>query len=234
MARGKAKAKARSRRPSLAPARALPSTREVTPAARRRAWIDVALGTVLVLGGAIVALGQAPASQVELATFVIAFLPLAAALLIARGAATLDRRVEQPMRADRRQLIYGCLAIVLAGAYAYCIGNVIPNRLPHALLHLTSIPVLAVGLGAGTLLGGRYGWWLAVIAGSLMLLSTIAIIARILISAAFLAGVYGAFGKAAATFALVAVALIVEVVGLLPICAVRFLMSRSGRRAYGV
>ena len=31
-----------------------------------------------------------------------------------------------------------------------------------------------------------------------------------------------------------AVALLIEVVALLPICLVKFLMSRSGRRAYGV
>ena len=43
------------------------------------------------------------------------------------------------------------------------------------------------------------------------------LIVRVLVSAAFLAGVYGAFGKAAASFALIAVALVIEVVGLLPI-----------------
>jgi hypothetical protein len=57
---------------------------------------------------------------------------------------------------------------------------------------------------------------------------------RILISAAFLAGVYGAFGKAASTFAVVSVALIVEVVALLPIVQIKFLMTRAGRRAYGM
>ncbi len=72
-------------------------------------------------------------------------------------------------------------------------------------------------MGAGTLIGGRHGWWTAIAAGSALLLSTILLIARILISASFLAGVYGAFGKAAATFALISVALTVELVALLPI-----------------
>jgi hypothetical protein len=54
----------------------------------------------------------------------------------------------------------------------------------------------------------------------------------LLASAAFLAGVYGAFGKAAASGALIAVALVIEVVALLPIVQVKYLMSRAGRRVY--
>ena len=67
-----------------------------------------------------------------------------------------------------------------------------------------------------------------------MLLSTILLITRILISAAFLAGVYGAVGKAAAMTSLVAVALIIELVALLPLVQIKFLMSRAGRRGHGV
>ena len=66
----------------------------------------------------------------------------------------------------------------------------------------------------------------------MLLLTTIILIVRVLVSAAFLAGVYGAFGKAAATFALVAVALVIELVALLPIVQIKYLMSRAGRRAY--
>jgi hypothetical protein len=60
------------------------------------------------------------------------------------------------------------------------------------------------------------------------------LLVRIAISAAFLAGVYGAFGQAAATFALVMVALVIELVALLPIVQVKYLMTRAGRRAFGV
>jgi hypothetical protein len=73
-----------------------------------------------------------------------------------------------------------------------------------------------------------------VVGGSIVLLAMVALIVRILISAAFLAGVYGAFGKAAATFSIVMIALAIEAVALLPIVQVKYLMSRAGRRAYGV
>jgi hypothetical protein len=114
------------------------------------------------------------------------------------------------------------------------IAEVIPNRLPSAAFHLWTLPVCTLAMGAGTLIGGRYGWWTAIAAGSALLLSVIVMIVRILISAAFLAGVYGAFGKAASTFAMVAVALLVELVALLPIVQIKFLMTRAGRRAYGM
>ena len=78
----------------------------------------------------------------------------------------------------------------------------------------------------------KAGRVIAIIGGSVLLLSIIVLIARVLVSAAFLAGVYGAFGQAAATFAIVAIALVIEVVALLPIVQIKYLMSRAGKRAY--
>jgi hypothetical protein len=78
----------------------------------------------------------------------------------------------------------------------------------------------------------RIGRIVAIVAGSLLLLSVIVLIVRVLVSAAFLAGVYGAFGKAAATFALIAIALVIEGVALLPIVQIKYLMSRAGQRAF--
>ena len=135
---------------------------------------------------------------------------------------------------DIRRWIYGGLDGAFAIVYAIAIWKVIPNRLPSAALHLWSFPLVTLAMAAGTLLGGPKGWWIAVIGGSAMLLSAFLLIVRILISAAFLAGVYGAFGKAAATFSLVMVALVIEVVALLPIVQVKYLMTRAGRQAYGV
>lgn len=135
---------------------------------------------------------------------------------------------------DLRPWIYGGLDLAFGIVYALVIWNVIPNRLLSASIHLWSLPVCTIAMGVGTLIGGRTGWRIAVGAGSVLLASTILIIVRILISAAFLAGVYGAFGKAASTFAIVAVALIIEVVALLPIVQIKYLMTRAGRRAYGV
>ena len=134
---------------------------------------------------------------------------------------------------DLRRWIYAGLDLLFATAYAFAIWKVIPNRLPSAAAHLWTFPVTSLAMAVGMVLGGQAGWWTAVAAGSAALASLFVLIVRILVSAAFLAGVYGAFGKAAATFALVMIALVVELVALLPIVQVKYLMTRSGRRAFG-
>jgi len=149
---------------------------------------------------------------------------------MAGRAAQYSRR---PVR-DVRRWIYTGLDVVFAAIYTVAIWKVIPNRLPSATLHLWTFPLAAVAMAVGMVLGGPRGWWIAVIGGSLALASLVLLILRIAISAAFLAGVYGAFGKAAATFALVMVALVVELVALLPIVQVKYLMTRAGRRAFGM
>ncbi|MDX2086226.1 MAG: hypothetical protein SFX73_00195 [Kofleriaceae bacterium] len=135
---------------------------------------------------------------------------------------------------DRRRWIYGGLDIAFGVMQAILIWKVIPNRLPSASFHLWTLPGATLVMGVGTLMGGRRGWKIALAGGSLALLSTILLIARIIVSAAFLSGVYGAFGKAAAMTALISVALLVELVALLPIVQVKYLMTRAGRRAFSV
>lgn len=139
-----------------------------------------------------------------------------------------------PPNKDPRPWIYGGLDILFAASQAVLIWKVVPNRLPSASLHLWTLPIAMFAMGIGTMMRSRAGWKLAVIAGSVALASTILLIARIIVSAAFLSGVYGAFGKAAAMTALTAVALIVELVALLPVVQVKYLLTRAGRTVYGV
>ena len=134
---------------------------------------------------------------------------------------------------DLRRWIYAGLDLLFATAYAVAIWKVIPNRLPSAAAHLWTFPITSLAMAVGMVLGGHAGWWTAVAAGSAALASLFVLIVRILVSAAFLAGVYGAFGKAAATFSLVMIALVIELVALLPIVQVKYLMTRAGRRAFG-
>ncbi len=136
--------------------------------------------------------------------------------------------------ADSRRWIYGGLDLAFAILQAILIWKVVPNRLPSASFHLWTLPILTFVMGVGTLMGGPRGWRIAVFSGSAALLSTVLLILRIVISAAFLSGVYGAFGKAAAMTALMSVALVVELVALLPIVQIKYLMTRAGRRTYGV
>jgi hypothetical protein len=145
------------------------------------------------------------------------------------------------VRRDLRPHIYLVLDVLFAAIYFYVLVAVIPNRLTSAMVHLYALPVCMLGMGLGMALKlaagdklSRHGWWIAVVSGSAMILSTILLIIRVLVSAAFLAGVYGAFGKAAATSALIGVALVIEVVALVPLFQVKYLMTRAGRRAFAM
>ncbi|MEO8707115.1 MAG: hypothetical protein ABI867_44220 [Kofleriaceae bacterium] len=236
-ARGKSKptAKPRAAADEFPAARVVAPRRTIEPQQRRKGQIAISLGMMAVVTAIGVTVSLPDTSTISGMLFFCLYLIAGSGVIaISEGCARLDPRAELVVREDKRRWIYGGLSLVFGFVYTICMWKVIPNRLPSGMLHLASVPVFTVLMAAGTLFGKRKGWWLAVISGSVVLLSTILLIARILVSAAFLAGVYGAFGKAAATFALVAVALIVEVVALLPICQVKFLMSRHGRRAYGL
>jgi hypothetical protein len=215
-------------------AKVVPHRREIEARLRRRGQVEVGAGAALMIGGVAAAI-TVDGSALTIGWILLVFaLWLLGVIAIAAGASRLDTRAGAPATADKRRWIYGGLAALFAVVYLGCMWKVIPNRLPSAFLHLATVPMFTFVMATGTLMGGRFGWWLGVLGGSIVLLSTIVLIARILASAAFLAGVYGAFGKAASTFSLVSVALIIELVGILPICQVKFLMSRPGRRAYGV
>lgn len=140
-------------------------------------------------------------------------------------------------RGDIRPYVYFGLDVAFAAIYAVIIVAVIPNRIATTAIQLWSLPVFTLVMAVGTagIFTGKLrarGRTVAIAGGTLLIASTIVLIVRVLVSAAFLAGVYGAFGKAAATFALVAVALVIELVALLPIVQVKYLLSRAGKRAY--
>jgi len=195
------------------------------------------VGCVLIAVGFLITAVSFKDPQAAGGKLVVAYGPvLTGFALVARGA--IDRAPVSPTglarRADSRRWIYGAIALVIAIVQMYCIIKVIPNRLPSAALHLWTFPVLTLAMAAATLSGVRTGWWIAVLAGGALLLSVMLVIVRILVSAAFLAGVYGAFGQAAATFSFVAIVLIAQVVALIPIFHIRWLMSRRGKRAFGL
>ena len=138
---------------------------------------------------------------------------------------------------DIRPFVYAGLDVLFAALYVAAIIFVVPTRIPSAAIHLWSLPASALIMSAGTASAAwpklrARGRLLAIAGGTLMLVSTILLIARVLVSAAFLAGVYGGFGRGAFAFAALAIALIVELVALLPIVQIRYLRSRAGRRAY--
>lgn len=151
-------------------------------------------------------------------------------------------RAPERKRRDLRPFIYAGLDVLFAVVYLFSVTELSPNRHPWAQALLLCLPLAAGVMAIATLVGGlvedaklaRIAWIAAVAGAILMLVVTVVLLALLLMSAAFLSGVYGAIGKGAASGVLAAAALIVEVCGILPAFQLKYLMTRGGRRAFGL
>jgi hypothetical protein len=134
---------------------------------------------------------------------------------------------------DPRVVIYAGFDFSMAAVYAVVLFGVVPGR--HAWVQaLSALLVGAAALmGASMVIRRTWSWWLGVSACVALLLLAALFLVLTVTSAAFLFGVYGSFGQAGAMLALVAAALIVELVALLPAFQLKFLMTRAGRRSFG-
>src|SRR5262245_42607231 len=137
-------------------------------------------------------------------------------------------------RRDLRRYIYAALDFVFAAIYLVVVTQLTLTQSMLDRFQLMMLPVCAGFMGAGMLVAGRVGWWMTVAGCGAILLSAVLLIARIVVSISFLSGVYGGFGKAATSFALLAIALIAELVVLLPLFQLKYVMSRAGRRTLRV
>jgi hypothetical protein len=138
-----------------------------------------------------------------------------------------------PARADRRRAIYAGVDLAMAGV-AVLLALVAPTRHLGGQLLLWGI-VLAYGVaGASSLVGRRIGLRAATAALAALLVIEVAFLVLLVSSASYLAGVFGAFGRGAAAICLVAAALSIQLVALVPALQLKYLRTRAGRRAFGV
>jgi hypothetical protein len=135
---------------------------------------------------------------------------------------------------DIRPYAYAAVDFGLAVAYAVLFTAISPTRHAGGRALLWAIVITIAVMGAATLWRSRWGWRIAAGACGLLLALQVALLALLVSSAAFLAGVYGAFGRGAAVLTLVVAALTIQLVGLLPALQLKFLMTRAGRRSYGL
>jgi hypothetical protein len=135
--------------------------------------------------------------------------------------------------AEIRPFIYAAVDLLMAALYAVLLFGVIPSR--HGWVQVLSALLVAapVAMGAAMIVRRSWSYWLGVAACAFLLVLAVLFLVLTLVSAAFLAGVYGAFGRAASMFALVAAALVIELIALLPMFQLKFLMTRAGRRWFG-
>ena len=135
---------------------------------------------------------------------------------------------------DVRRWIYGGLDAGFAAVYVIALATVVQSRNWQGRVMLASLPALAGCAAVGMFAGRGWGWRVASVAcGGLLVVATWILLALCL-DAAYLAGVYGAFGKSMAGVALVSGLIVIELVALVPALQLKWLRSRAGRRAFGV
>jgi len=136
-------------------------------------------------------------------------------------------------RRDPRPVIYAGFDLIMAVIYAAVFFALAPNR--HGWVQaLSAVLVLAPLVMAAAMFVRRpWSWWAGAISCGVLLLLALVYLILALTSAAFLAGVYGSFGRAGAVLMLVAAALVIELIALLPAFQLKFLMTRAGRRCFG-
>jgi hypothetical protein len=135
---------------------------------------------------------------------------------------------------DVRRWIYGVADIVFTIGYLWVFTALLHNRFGWARAILYILPLCTLVMAIGTLVSGRGGWIATIAGGAGMLLWTVGFIILLLVTASYLAGVYGAFGKAAASGAILSTAFVVQFAATLPALQLKWAMTRGGRRAFGL
>jgi len=122
----------------------------------------------------------------------------------------------------------------MAVLWSFLLSTQLQSRHGWASALLWSMVLMAVAMGVSMFVRNKWGWRAAAACCGALLLIWVFLLAVVLMSASFLAGVYGSFGHAAAMGALAIAALTVELVALLPALQLKFLMTRAGRRHFGL
>lgn len=135
-------------------------------------------------------------------------------------------------RRDIRPYAYAGFDAAIAAIYAVVLVIVLPagHLGPSALLW--TMVACAVAMAGGMLVRHRWGWRIAAAACAALLAIEVVLLVLLVASAAFLAGVYGAFGRGAAMLTLLAAAISLQLIGLLPALQLKFLLTRAGRAHY--
>ena len=121
---------------------------------------------------------------------------------------------------------YGVLDLGFAAFYAWLGFGIIPSRSTAFNLALGLVVALLVVGGAGLVLRAKWGRVWAIAASAVPLLFAAVVIALLVVSGAYLRGIYGALGQGMALLSLVVAALVLEAFALLPLFQLRFLLGR--------
>jgi hypothetical protein len=122
---------------------------------------------------------------------------------------------------------YGALDISFAALYCWFGFVFVPGRSTLFNMALAAVAGLMVVAGIGLIWRAKWGCVLAIVASVVLLAFTAVVLVGLVVSSAYLSGVYGALGQGMAVTCLLVAALVVEAFGLLPLFQLRFLLGRQ-------
>ncbi|HUH02352.1 MAG TPA: hypothetical protein VML75_10165 [Kofleriaceae bacterium] len=149
------------------------------------------------------------------------------------GPATAEDAADASGRREIRPYVYAGFDALMLIVWVVILTEIMPNRHGWAGVLLWSMVLSFAVMGGAMLVRNRWGWRAGAAACGLLIGLWIVTVVILLMSAAFLAGVYGGFGQAVALGTVVAVLLTLQLVALVPVLQLKFLMTRAGRRHFG-
>ena len=119
--------------------------------------------------------------------------------------------------------LYGALDVAFAALYAWFGFALTPGRSAAFNAALALVCVMLAAGGAGLLVGARWGRALATAACVALVAFAAVVVLLLVVSSAYLRGVYGPLGQGMSIITLLVAALVVEAFALLPLFQLRAL-----------
>lgn len=158
--------------------------------------------------------------------------PRTAASAAAESGAADGAAPEPAPRREIRPYIYAAADVIGVCAWSYLLLFALPNRHGWAGAFLWTMVALGVVMGAAMFVRNRWGWRVGAAACGLLIAMWLTLVVILLMTAGFLAGVYGGFGQAAALGVIGIAFISLQLIALLPVFQLKFLLTRAGRRYF--
>lgn len=123
--------------------------------------------------------------------------------------------------------LYGALDLAFAALYAWFGFVLTPGRSTAFNVALAVVCVLLAAGGAGLVANARWGRALATLACVMLVAFAAVVVLLLVISSAYLRGVFGPLGQGMSIMTLLVAALVVEAFALLPLFQLRALRRRD-------
>ncbi len=143
---------------------------------------------------------------------------------------TMTTRTETSSRTETSQFpnrlvrVFGVIDFVFAWLYLLIFIYVVPPFDPMVQWTAYALSLAIMGAALPMWWGGRIGLWTGISVAVFLLLVCFSVVGLLVASAAYLYGLYGAFGKGATYVTLFAISLVVTYLGLLPIFQLSYLV----------